>query len=454
MAAEANSNKNTKGISIIGGGPVGSLLSIYLARKNFPVHVYEKRSDLRGSKKTEGRSINLALSHRGLKALYEVGLEEKIKEITVPMKGRMIHKENGDLNLLPYGEAHQFINSISRNELNQLLISHAENIGVNFHFNTDCESIELETGNAELISNGAKISIRNEIIIGADGAFSEVRKALQKIPDYNFEKEILSHGYKELHIPASNGKHGMEKNALHIWPREQFMLIALPNMDGSFTATLFLPFTGANSFEEIKTEKEVTNFFAKFFPDALQLIPDLEKDFFTLNPSTLVTVHCYPWVYKNKIAVIGDAAHAITPFYGQGMNAGFEDCRILNSIIDDHLPDWNKIFQIYQEERKENADAIAELALQNFIEMRDLVADPKFVLRKKIEAKIHQQFPSYLPLYSMVTFSDIPYKEALEKGKEHDKMMEHILNIPDVQKNWETPGGWKEIEKTLQAYLK
>lgn len=453
MAAEANANKNTKGISIIGGGPVGSLLSIYLARKNFLIHVYEKRPDLRGSKKTEGRSINLALSHRGLQALYEVGLEEKIKDITVPMKGRMIHKENGDLHFLPYGESHQFINSISRNELNQLLISHAENLGVNFHFNTNCESIELETGNAELISNGEKTSIRNQLIIGADGAFSEVRNALQKIPGYDFKKEILSHGYKELHIPSVNGKHAIEKNALHIWPREQFMLIALPNMDGSFTATLFLPFTGPNSFEQIKTGNDVTDFFTQFFPDALTLIPDLEKDFFTLNPSTLVTVHCYPWIYKDKIAVIGDAAHAITPFYGQGMNAGFEDCRVLNSIIDDYLPDWNKIFEIYQEERKENADAIAELALQNFIEMRDLVADPQFVLRKKIEAKIHQQFSSYLPLYSMVTFSDIPYKVALQKGKEYDRMMERILEIPNVATLWETPEGWKEIEKTLQYYL-
>lgn len=448
------STASSKKLTIIGAGPVGCMLSIYLSKRKYVVEVYEKRQDLRTAKHAEGRSINLALSNRGLKALYEAGLEEKIKSIAVPMKGRMIHGEKGELNFQPYGEEGQFINSISRNDLNELLIQRAESIGVKFIFDVTCNSIEPESGTIEFTQHGKSFSIQSETIFGADGAFSAVRNSLKKIPDFTFEQEILSHGYKELYIPSSEGQYVMEKNALHIWPREQFMLIALPNLDGSFTATLFLPYKGVNSFETLKTENEAEIFFQQFFPDTIELMPGLGKDFFKKPVSSLVTTRCFPWVYKGKIALIGDAAHAITPFYGQGMNAGFEDCRILNKIIEKNSNNWETLFKIYQHERKENTDAIAELALENFIEMRDLVGDENFIIRKKIEAEIHKKHPSYLPLYSMVTFSDLPYKEALQQGRKHDRVMGEVMKIKDIKNLWRTKEGWEEIEKIIKKFIK
>lgn len=444
-----------KKISIVGGGPVGSLLAIYLSHKSHKVEIFEKRPDLRTVKNTEGRSINLALSHRGLRALEEIGLKDEIRRISIPMKGRMIHHENGSLHFQAYGENDQYINSISRNELNKMLIEKAEKAGVKFNFNFHCDSINLETAKIEFSNEGKNISVHSDIVFGADGAFSEVRNSFKNHSGFNYQQEFLSHGYKELHIPAGKGAgHLMEKHALHIWPREQFMLIALPNIDGSFTATLFLPFKGENSFEKLTTEKELELFFRNLFPDAFTLMPELKKDFFAMPPSYLVTVHCYPWIYKDRIALIGDAAHAITPFYGQGMNAGFEDCRILNQIINRKNNDWANIFIEYQSERKENADAIAQLALQNFIEMRDHVNDPSFILRKKIEAKIHQKHPAYLPLYSMVTFSDLPYKKALMLGKEHDQMMEEVMQLKNLEQIWDTEEGWKDLEKIVSTYIK
>ncbi|MBX9852043.1 MAG: FAD-dependent monooxygenase [Cytophagaceae bacterium] len=443
-------------ITIMGAGPVGSLLSIYLSKQNYKVTVFEKREDLRLTHKAEGRSINIALSQRGLRALHEIGVAEKIKEIAVPMKGRMIHDQNGKLNFQPYGEEGQFINSISRNQLNEILLDKAEKeCGVDFRFQNPCINVKLDKAELEFdfMDRGWKESF--QVLFGADGAGSVVRSGFSKNKNFSSTTQFLSHGYKELHIPASKeGKHVIEKNALHIWPRDQFMLIALPNMDGSFTATLFLPFIGENSFEGIKTSEDAEKLFKKFFSDVVPIIPDLAHDYFELTPSRLVTVHCYPWIYNNNVALIGDAAHAITPFYGQGMNAGFEDCRILNEIIRTNKYDWKTLLEKYQQSRKGNADAIAELALQNFIEMRDLVGDERFLLRKKIESEIHRQFPQYLPLYSMVTFSDLPYAEALAKGKEHDEMMGKVMAIPGIEKTWDTENGWKEINTIINTYIK
>jgi kynurenine 3-monooxygenase len=256
-----------------------------------------------------------------------------------------------------------------------------------------------------------------------------------------------------LHIPSVNNKHVLDKNALHIWPREKFMLIALPNTDGSFTCTLFLPLEGAISFSKLRDKKSLNRFFRSFFPDALSLMPTLEKDFFENPASSLVTIKCFPWVLNDKIALIGDAAHAVVPFYGQGMNAGFEDCRILNGIIKKHKGNWSKIFKEYQSQRKINADAISELALHNFIEMRDLVANPQFQLRKKIEGLIHQRYPKYLPLYSMVTFNDMPYSDALALSLKEDKMMEEIMAIKGIDKGWETEKYWKMIQKIIKKYF-
>jgi kynurenine 3-monooxygenase len=439
-------------LSIVGSGPVGTLLAIYLYRLGCRPELFEKRADPRSSGKNEGRSINLALSHRGLRALQEIGLEESVRSIAIPMKGRMIHNEKGQLTFQPYGKEGQMIYSVSRNKLNEMLIEKAEKEhNIKIFFKTQCEEADPENSIIHLSSEGKRYQVKSDYLIGADGAFSALRKSFLKFPDFSFQQDTLSHSYKELHMPeGKDGMHAMEKNALHIWPREQFMLIALPNTDGSFTCTLFLPTTGKNSFDELKDSQKILPFFEKYFPDVISLIPDIESNYILHPASSLVTLHCYPWSYHSTL-LVGDAAHAITPFYGQGMNAGFEDCRILNSILLQEK-NWNKAFQQFQELRKENAEAIAELALQNFIEMRDLVADKEFLLRKKIEAIIHSKNPSYLPLYTMVTFSDIPYKEALLKGKQHDGMMQEIMELPGIEKNFEAEAGWKKIEEIMEKY--
>jgi len=442
-------------IAIVGAGPVGTLLSIYFAKQGYTVEVFEKRDDPRNALRTEGRSINIALSHRGLRALKEVGMEDKVKSIAIPMKGRMIHNADRSLSFQAYGEEGQMINSVSRNELNKLLIEEAEKIhGVIFHFKNHCDGINHSQHQILFTSENDKFSIKSEVIIGADGAFSEVRKSFSHFPDFKAVQENLSHGYKELHLfPGKDGSHVMEKNALHIWPRGKFMLIALPNNDGSFTCTLFLPHEGPNSFKELKSKEAVVAFFEKYFQDLISIMPNYIDDYFSNPESSLITLQCFPWYYDNTL-LIGDAAHAITPFYGQGMNAGFEDCRILNEHIQKEKGNWNSTFVAFQNERKKNGDAIAKLALQNFIEMRDLVGDPTFLLRKKIEAVIHQKIPSYLPLYTMVTFSDISYSDAFEKGLQHDKLMEEIMKIENIEHLYLEEEGWKKIERVISRYSK
>ncbi len=429
-----------KHIAIAGAGLVGSLLSIYLAKRGYQVTVIERRSDMRKSKGYEGRSINLALSNRGIRALEEVGLAEELKKEAIPMHGRMIHDLKGNLQFQPYGKEGQYINSISRSGLNKVLMTAAENAGVTFQFEKRIVHVNFET--TELSFQGA--DQKNQIekydwIIGADGAFSAVRHALQMTDRFDYSQEYIHHGYKELHIPAnSSGGFQMEKNALHIWPRESFMLIALPNPDGSFTLTLFFPFRGTQSFEKLSSTEAVQQFFEATFPDALRLMPDLLKDFFHNPTSSLVTVKCFPWL-KNNVLLMGDAAHAIVPFYGQGMNAGFEDCRAFNQLLDLRQDDWSKVAPIFQQERKPNADAIAQLALDNFVEMRDLVNDPYFILRKKIEAKLHELYPAdWIPLYSMVTFyEDIPYQVAYETGQKQKRIMEEVLKTPNIESTWQ-----------------
>ncbi|HZB12078.1 MAG TPA: NAD(P)/FAD-dependent oxidoreductase [Chryseolinea sp.] len=428
-----------KNIAITGAGLVGSLLAIYLRKRGYNVSVLERRRDVRQALNDEGRSINLALSSRGIRALEEVGLASEVKKITIPMHGRMIHALDGSLTFQPYGKQGQFINSISRAALNRLLIATAESEGVKFHFEHRVTNVDLLTTSLTVEANGTSSILKYDAIVGADGAFSAVRHAMQFTDRYDFSQDFIEHGYKELQIPPrKNGGFNLDKDALHIWPRESFMFIALPNPDGSFTCTLFFPFEGELSFSSLDSDESIINFFNKNFPDALKLMPDLIDDFKSNTTSSLVTVKCYPWV-RHKSLLIGDAAHAIVPFYGQGMNAGFEDCRILNGLLNKQEDDWEKAVIVFQQERKADTDAIAQLALDNFIEMRDLVADADFLLRKKIEAKLHELFPDqWIPLYSMVTFHDeIRYSEALRIGRKQKTIMDEVMQLPEIKSTWE-----------------
>lgn len=434
--------QHVKHIAITGAGLVGSLLSIYLARRGYKVSVFERRPDMRKHLLDGGRSINLALSNRGIKSLQEVGLESVLKETAIPMHGRIMHDQAGQLSFLPYGEEGQYINSISRSGLNKVLMNAAEQAGVTFHFEHRCTGVDFDATTLQLTRQQQQPATWRgnfDLIIGSDGAFSAIRSAMQVTDRFNFQQYYIEHGYKELHIPpAAHGGFQLEPNALHIWPRESYMMIALPNPDRTFTCTLFFPFEGPVSFAALRDNTSILQFFKTNFADAEALMPTLLDDFNTNPTSSLVTVKCFPWV-KNKTLLIGDAAHAIVPFYGQGMNAGFEDCRVLNQLLDRHHDDWDAVLEAFQQQRKENADAIAQLALDNFIEMRDLVADPAFLLRKKIEARLHSLYPDrWIPLYSMVTFrDDISYAHAYAQGQKQKSIMDEVMRRENIHDNWE-----------------
>lgn len=426
-------------VAIIGAGLVGSLLSIYLRKRGYNVTVFERRPDMRVKGFEGGRSINLALSNRGIRALEEIGLAEPLKKVAIPMHGRVMHDRKGNLSFQPYGKQGQYINSVSRSGLNVVLMDEAEKLGVKFEFNSRISTIDLEKTRVVFSAQSTVDHTQFDLIIGADGAFSAVRGALQFTDRFDYSQDYIAHGYKELNIPAgANGSFQIEKNALHIWPRESFMMIALPNPDGSFTCTLFFPFDGKVSFDALKSREAVQKFFEETFPDALTMMPTMLEDFMSNPTSSLVTVKCSPWV-RNNTLVIGDAAHAIVPFFGQGMNAGFEDCRILNELLTKHDDDWKKVLPEFQENRKPDTDAIAQLALDNFIEMRDLVGEPSFLLRKKIEAKLHELFPEkWIPLYSMVTFYDSTrYSDAYRIGQLQKNVMDEVMLTPNLETTWQ-----------------
>lgn len=437
----------SKHIAIVGAGLVGSLLAIYLRKRGYKITVFERRGDMRKKGAEGGRSINLALSNRGIRALEDVGLAEPLKKVAIPMHGRMMHDRKGNLTFQPYGKQGQFINSVSRSGLNIVLMDEAEKMGVEFFFDQRIEKVDLadtllqfKSSPPSTTGSGPRTMDRTpfDLIIGADGAFSAVRGALQVTDRFDYAQDYIDHGYKELSIPAgAGGNFQIEKNALHIWPRESFMLIALPNPDGSFTCTLFFPFEGKVAFDKLKTDSDIKQFFEETFPDAFKMMPDLLNDFNTNPTASLVTVKCFPWV-RNKTLLIGDAAHAIVPFFGQGMNAGFEDCRILNELLDKHQDNWDMVLPAFQQQRKPDTDAIAQLALDNFIEMRDLVGGADFLLRKKIEAKLHELYPDkWIPLYSMVTFHDnLRYTDAYQTGQRQKKIMDEVMKTPGIENTW------------------
>lgn len=442
-------------ITIVGGGLVGTLLGVMLAKRGATVRIFERRPDMRSANIGAGRSINLAMSDRGLRALEVAGIADDIRAIAIPMSGRVMHDMAGNQTYQPYGLEGQAINSVSRGELNKTLLSVAERHGVEIVFDARCTDVDLKTATASFVlPSGEAITAEADVLFGADGAYSAVRGRMQFTDRFDYSQTYLKHGYKELHIPPGEaGAFKLEKHALHIWPRHSFMMIALPNLDGSFTLTLFFAHEGPTSFEKLRTREAVETFFNEQFPDAVPLMPTLIDDFFTNPESSLMMVRCEPWVMNDRIALIGDAAHAIVPFYGQGMNCGFEDCRILMECLDHANNDWALALQTYQTLRKPAGDAILDLALDNFIEMRDKVADPRFLWRKKIEAWLFAEYPSkFIPLYTMVTFSsDIPYNEAKRIGAEQDVLMESLMNIPSVIEDWTSDGAKADIRAVMDA---
>jgi kynurenine 3-monooxygenase len=444
-----------KDVTIVGAGLAGSLLAIYLAKRGIKVDVFEARGDMRLEEVAAGRSINLALSDRGIAALREVGMDEYMLAEAVPMYGRMIHSPTRDTKLLPYsGRQGECINSVSRSGLNIALMNEAEKYeGVSFRFNERCEEFDCATGTPRFSLAG---TIQAATVIAADGAGSAVRQAMeQQLAEMQSNSAFLDHGYKELHIPPGpNGEFLLEKNALHIWPRHQFMMIALPNFDGSFTCTLFLAHNARNpsssegafqsedettrdtlptgrvpAFDTLSSEAALIEFFEREFPDAVPLMPTLVEDFFANPTGQLGTLKCWPWNLDGRALLLGDSAHAIVPFYGQGMNCAFEDVRVLDSLIEIHGKDWKTIYDEYGKLRKVNTDAIADMAEENFYEMRDATADPVFQRKRELETKLEQTYPDYFSKYSMVTFrEDLPYLVAKERGNAQDRLLMEICS--------------------------
>ncbi len=417
-----------KRVTIAGGGLAGALMAKYLGLAGHQVSLYERRPDIRGVEIVRGRSINLAVSTRGLTALHEVGLREKILEEAVPMRGRMMHSVDGKLTFQPYSKnPDECIQSISRGGLNQLLLTEAsKHENVSLHFEQRCVDVDPESGKAFFLSEttGEVTETDADLVIGADGAFSAVRARLQRSDLFDYSQSYLDSGYLELHIPPAEGDgFRLEKNALHIWPRGRFMMIALPNHGGTYTVTCFWPLDGEHSFGRLTNEAEVAEYFGRWFGDAVPLMPTLVEDYLAAKPSSLVTVRCAPWTV-GKVTLVGDAAHAIVPFYGQGMNAGFEDCRILNGLLASTPDDWPGAIERYAKERKPNGDAIADLAIGNFYEMRDHVASPLFLARKKLEKLLQAVLPGlFIPLYSMVSFSNTPYADAVDRARRQDRVV-------------------------------
>jgi len=443
-----------KQITIVGGGLVGSLLAVFMAKRGHTVHVYERRSDPRNASIYAGRSINLVVSHRGWTALKAAGVKEAVERIVVPVHARMTHDRDGKLTRLPYSIDGRPIHSVSRGELNKVLLSEADKYpNVTLHFDHRCTSVHLDTATCTFHNeeNGENVAVTADVVFGADGAPSAVRQEMMK-GRFNFSQEYIEHDYKEIAFPPNaDGTPQMDPNCLHIWARRYFMMMGLANQDGGFTGTLFMPHSGEFSFDGIKDEKDLKRFFEAHFADAIPMLPDLTEQYFRNPQSNLAIIRCGPWTHKDKVALIGDAAHAIVPFYGEGMNSGYEDCKVLNDLLNEHGDDnWGVVLDTYGKMRKPNGDAIADLSMRNFVEMRDLVADPRFILRKKIEGRMQAKHPDkWLPLYSQVKFTDTPYVDAWNEGLRHDRIMEEVLAMPDIAERWES----EEVEMKVLGLL-
>ncbi|MCB9183079.1 MAG: FAD-dependent monooxygenase [Flavobacteriales bacterium] len=443
-----------KNITIIGGGLVGSLLAIFLAKRGHRVNVFERRPDPRRTNVYAGRSINLVVSHRGWTALKAAGVNEAVERIVVPVYARMTHAPDGTLTRLPYSIDERAIHSVSRAELNKVLLTEAEKLpNVKLHFEHRCTGVHLDTGTCMFHNEatGEASATPADVVFGSDGAGSAVRQELMRTR-FTFSQTYIEHDYKEIAFPPNaDGTPRMDPHCLHIWPRRWFMMMGLANQDGGFTGTLFMPHEGEFSFDRITDEKDLMRFFEEHFRDAIPMLPDLAEQYFRNPQSNLAIIRCAPWTYGGKVALIGDAAHAIVPFYGEGMNAGYEDCKVLNDLLNVHGDDnWSAVLDAYGKARKPNGDAIADLSMRNFVEMRDLVADPRFILRKKIEGRLQQRHPDkWLPLYSQVKFSDIGYLDAWNEGLRHDRIMEEVLAMPGIEEKWES----EEVERKVLGLL-
>ncbi len=434
--------KRPKNITISGAGLVGSLLSVLLGKRGYEVTILERRPDMRGVESDSGRSINLALSSRGIYALAMAGLMDEVEKLLIPMRGRMLHLENGEQEFMPYGQRpDEVIYSVSRRDLNCLMMTAAEEAEpVQIIFSQKLESIDFRNNQLvlrDVFTDHARQQ-SFELLIGTDGAGSRTRRALIPAVGGQSASEFLDHDYKELEIPAGavdatgNGTYQIEREALHIWPRGDYMLIALPNQDGSFTVTLFLPRTGRNSFEALTDRATLHDFFERNFPGTLKLIPDLEADFFANTQGRLGTVRCAPWYYEDKALILGDASHAIVPFHGQGMNCGFEDCSELIRLLDEFDEDWARVLPEFDRIRRPNAHAIAEMALENYVTMRSSVVDPKFQLKKELGFELEKRFPDrFVPRYSMVMFHRLPYAEAFRRGETQQFILGELVDGVD-----------------------
>ncbi len=418
-------------VIVIGGGLVGSLLSICLARRGCAVRIYDRKPDPRVGEQRSGRSINLTLCERGLAALARVGAHDAVQAVVIPAYGRQIHAEDGRVVYQPYGNRGEALYSITRNELNRVLLEIAEKEhGVDIRFGIKCAGLDHQAPSVVLEDQdtGARWTAGASWIFGSDGAFSAVRLHLQKTDRFDFSQSYLDQGYKELTLPpAESAAWGLDRHALHIWPRGRYMLIGFANFDGSATLALHLPFEGEVSFASIRSEADLLALFARSFPDTLGRIPNLAGDFFGRPVSSMVTIRCNPWM-RGRVALIGDAAHAVVPSYGQGANCGFEDCAVLDACLDRHDGEWEPAVAAFERERKPNADAIADLSLQHFAEIRDRVGDRRFLLRKAVERRLEHLYPDRCrPLYSLVSFTTLTYVEALRRARFQDALVERIL---------------------------
>jgi kynurenine 3-monooxygenase len=430
-----------KTVSILGGGLVGPMMAMLLSKRNIEVNIFEKRPDPRTNQQKSGRTVNLALSERGWQALRRIGLADKVKHEAIPMRGRLIHLQGGEEVFQAYGNSEECIYSVSRGGLNKILIERAsEDPNITFHFAKTCEDVYLENAAIKIKDNNTQdvTYATADCIIGADGISSRIRTAIQDEIGMNFERKHINYGYKELTIPATaTEKWALDKNVLHIWPRGTFMFMALPNADGSFTGTLYAPYSGEDSFDSLNSSEKLRAFFKKYFSDVEPLMESLENEFFNYPVSSLSSVNCYPWAFQDKALIIGDAAHAILPFYGQGMNSGFEDCVSLDTLMDE-TENIEELFATFQNQRKPNTDALAKLSYNNFLEMRDHVKSPQFLLRKKIDGLLGEKYSDiWTPLYTMVAFRNLPFEEIFEISQWQNRVLDKIMQISDLEDYWQ-----------------